>query len=45
MLPHPLMHLNVKIKFDDDISLGSFEKVLLLVRYITLGFINKACGY
>ena len=28
MLPHPHMHLNVvEIKFDDDISLGRFEKV------------------
>ena len=27
MLPHPHMHMNVEIKFDDDISLDSFEKV------------------
>ena len=27
MLPYPHMHLNVEIKFDDDISLDSFEKV------------------
>ena len=27
MLTHPHMHLNVEIKFDDDISLYSFEKV------------------
>ena len=27
MLPHLHMHLNVEIKFDDDISLDSFETV------------------